>query len=271
MSLQIKYPVSPGTMARNASTAEHPFALDGLVGAWGAGIDPSAHDLSGHGGIGTVNGGVTLAGTDAGRAWDFDGIDGYISIASSAVPTGQDPPTTRCFWVYQRTRTNGVNSAVLDQIKGANEGFVIQCATVSSSDFLFTDSVNSANNISTTLPTLNTWVHVTFTMDVGKKWNYYLDGALVANGTFSQTIQLDSNAISIGRRTSGVIAYYDGLIDDVRVYDVEQSSDWVMRNYLLGLTGRYAWARRKPIQIPYEPAAAPAGGAPPMLTLLGVG
>ena len=78
----IRHPVSPGTMARNASTAKYPFVWDGLEVAYSSQVAMGYHDLanrSGNQGI-SVGGGPAIAQSSKGTAWNFDGVDDVINI-----------------------------------------------------------------------------------------------------------------------------------------------------------------------------------------------
>lgn len=180
----------------------------------------TVYDISQYGNGGSLINSPTWVGGKFGSAIDFPGTNEYVNVASSGAPTGTNVASTRSFWMYQRTRTNGVNSAVLDQIK-ATHSFTIQLATVSGTTYLFTDSTQVPNNITLTgaeIPSLNAWHFILFSVDSSKNWNYYLDGGLIKSGTFANDITLGSNALDIGRRSSVVTAYFDGLIDNVRIY-----------------------------------------------------
>lgn len=153
-------------------------------------------------------------------ALDFDGSNDYVT-ASNAGPIGTNIATSRCAWVFQRTRPNNVEATIIQQQKGSNEGFLLMLATLGSTTYLFTDEVNEPNNIiisGSEIPSLNSWNHLLFQVTPGRQWSYFLNGNLIKTGSFAADIVLENKTIDIGRRTTPA-GHFDGLIDDIRFYN----------------------------------------------------
>ena len=66
-------------------------------------------------------------------------------------------------------------------------------------------------------PGVGQWQHLAATFD-GATARYYVDGAEVASRAFSGSVG-DSNAWRIGAYGSVAGGFFDGLIDEIRVYD----------------------------------------------------
>ena len=212
------------TAGSKVNISQNTKVTSGLVGLWSfdgpdmAGV--TAYDRSGQGNHGTLTSGPTLVIGKLGQALSFDGTSSYVAVSgTNGIPSGQSARTVS-FWMYQNTRNDG-GSAVIDILKSTGQSFTVTM-TIIGSMYLFTDSVNVDNNITLTgsqIPSLKAWHHVVFTFDGGSNWVYYLDGVNAKSGTFSVTINTDSAGIHIGRRSSAASGFYDGKLDDVRIYN----------------------------------------------------
>jgi hypothetical protein len=209
----------------------------GLVGQWAfdEGRGSQAGDSSQSRNTGTLSGTTLPTWTNGkrGKALSFDGSTSYVSVSStSTLPTGQGARTVSA-WVYQRSRTLETASAIVDILNGGSgQSFTFTLALISATNcinagaspniFLFTDSVNSNNNICITgsqIPSLNAWHHIILTFDGGTAFTYYLDGVSSLSGNFGTTINTHTSGVNIGRRSSAVTGYTDAILDDVRIFN----------------------------------------------------
>ena len=67
------------------------------------------------------------------------------------------------------------------------------------------------------MPTTQTWEHVAVTYD-GATARFYVDGQQVATRAFTGNVG-DSNTWRIGAYGAGPTGFFDGLVDEVRIYD----------------------------------------------------
>jgi len=83
---------------------------------------------------------------------------------------------------------------------------------------------------------VNEWVHWCFSSD-GVNLKQYLNGMQILNTLVSTKLVLPINeateTLYIGRYVSG--SYFNGLIDDVRIYNAALSSSKIKQNYIAGL------------------------------------
>jgi gliding motility-associated-like protein len=87
-----------------------------------------------------------------------------------------------------------------------------------------------------TLPTVNTWYHlVGIRNTANNKLSLYLNGVKVVESTItSATAGYDAPVTAfIGTRTPGNFQYFNGLIDDVRIYNRAMSDQEVSELYIL--------------------------------------
>lgn len=149
----------------------------------------------------------------------FDGSNDSVVVASnSSIPSGSAKRTI-CCWANQITRAAGSNSGIVQINTSSGQTFLLQTSLVGTTIYLFTDGVNTGNNISLSggeIPSLNEWNNIIFSFDGSSSWQYYLNGILVKNGTFSNAINTGGTDLRIGNRM-GMNSYH-GLIDDIRIY-----------------------------------------------------
>ena len=248
MLITPQYPVSPGTMARNASTAEHPFALDGLVRAYVAGIAPSGHGLS------PSKENASLVGSPAVSAQEWTLASAsvqYLSVPPPVIGTGD---FTLAVWM--RSTGDGEDHAVklgdtvLNQAVGIyrNGATSLRCGFHAGTEIILDTVITSG------------WRFVVLTGGGGNLISAYIDGQVVEEDT-ATTYDLASAYCYLG---SSQLAYaaglWDGGLDCLLIYDRRFSRSEQANLYDITRNDRTAWARRKPIHIPYAPAPAVGGG-----------
>jgi cysteine-rich repeat protein len=154
-------------------------------------------------------------------AFSFDGINDYVLVNDTTnVPTGSDARSI-ALWLKQDTIGNQATLVSLGNGNTGNQRFIVQVSDVGGTYYLFTDGINGGNNISISggeVPSTGAWHHIAFTMDGFGNWKYYLDGSFVKGGTFPVAIDTMTNKVEIGSRHDSATGYFDGLLDEVRVY-----------------------------------------------------
>ncbi len=147
-----------------------------------------------------------------------------MSLASASnLPTGGGARTI-AFWFYANAFLNDNNSAIFDILNGGSgQSFTFQHAKVSNTHFVFTDSANSGNNITISAPSTGAWHYSVLVLTDSTHFKYYLDGSdqtasTNLGGNLGVTINTHTTGLNIGRRSSAVSGYYDGLVDEVAVW-----------------------------------------------------
>ncbi|MDA7823880.1 hypothetical protein N9A58_09860, partial [Opitutales bacterium] len=185
----------------------------GLV-AWYP-FDGNASDMSGNGNHGTVYG-ATL-GTDrhgaADKAYSFDGVDDYINLGNSLLPTNGDD-WTASMWV-NNPRANSTHGLLLAQYNGGAGRFQF----FSDGDYKL--SIFSSNMTgSTELPGFSLGMQENWNLlhliSLGNKISLYENGILrVSDVTIADIAETDTMIGNDGNAGRWLI----GSIDDVRIYD----------------------------------------------------
>ncbi|MHC4351995.1 MAG: LamG domain-containing protein, partial [Planctomycetota bacterium] len=178
-----------------------------------------AHDTSGNGNDGVLNGDPQWVAGRIGGALDFDGADDYVEIARVV----QDDFTLAA-WI--KTDTPGINlggqgyqgsGLIWSDIGGVANDFILAVLGTKLSFFCGNPdtSVNSDRDITT-----GEWVHVAATRSAqDRKIAIYIDGEHEKTVDHANTGPLNAiETIAIGGNVLDS-RYYTGLVDDVRLYD----------------------------------------------------
>src|SRR3989344_4573527 len=218
----------------------------GLVGYWSfdgkdmAGV--TAYDRSGNANNGTLTNGPTRAIGKIGQGLSFDGVDDYVN-AGSATSLDNLETVTYSAWIYPKGYGSGSQGHIFN--KGAanwNSSFYFNSG--STLRFFWEYSVASVNSITSNTIALNVWAHVAVTYDVNgdRKAHIYINGVETSYSTqtASSGTRVDnageSQIIGADDADATYSRFFNGLIDDVRVYNRALSGDEIKRLYRIGAT-----------------------------------
>jgi hypothetical protein len=181
-------------------------------------FEGDASDSSSNGYDGVVNGATPATGK-YGQAYQFDGVDDTVSVAWDAPIQGDDQSFTLAAWVKTDDVT-GEHWVLADDsgwhhfLFGLHQGHLYVWWRYGDS---WTDY---------TLDTFQTvagdFTHIAASYDAATRHvRLYVNGALSVADTTSLPLGIhDISALHIGvGRSSGDPEYFDGVIDDVRIYD----------------------------------------------------
>ena len=170
-------------------------------------------DATGNGHTGTISGAARTAAGRYGAALSFDGINDWVTIADAPLLDLATQLTLEA-WVHPTSNT-GVRDVLIKE--GANvdvynlyhrNGFGRPEGNV---------FVGGANRTAEgTSLALNTWTHLATTYD-GATLRLFVNGTLAASATVSGAISTSSGALRIGGNSLWG-EFYQGMIDDVRIY-----------------------------------------------------
>ncbi|MFZ6757420.1 LamG-like jellyroll fold domain-containing protein [Undibacterium sp. Ji50W] len=178
-----------------------------------------AADSSGNGHTGTLTGGTGWVAGKISNAISLDGSSGYVSLPPDIMTDVGD--FSICTWVYwNAARTwdrvfdfgSGTGHYMMLTARGAN-GLARFAMTVNGRDGeLFVDSPAA-------LPT-GAWTHIAVTLS-GRTCKLYVNGTVVGSNTdmFQAPFRLQSTSQNwIGRSQNTAQPYFNGKIDDFRIY-----------------------------------------------------
>lgn len=171
------------------------------------------------------------------NALHFDGVDDYISFPSGGV-SGANSRTVEA-WIRTDANCNpsagGVQQTIVDMgIFGTGTRYTLNLLwgnsiriEVGGSGLSATQAVNDS-----------TWHHVVavYKNNAVTKHRLYIDGAQVATGNLSTTMNTSAGGLVIGRRTDGT-NYFEGDIDEVRVWNTALTTAQIQARYQQELCG----------------------------------
>jgi hypothetical protein len=210
----------------------------GLV-AWWPG-DGNALDIAG-GNNGTLVGGVTYTIGEVGQAFDLDGTSGYVvAPASASLNVGVSSGLTVEGWIDPASTST--EQPIVEWNNGTNLGAHFWISAPS--PFGPGPGCLYANLIDTTgglhyfaspagLITANTFQHVALTYDTNSGLAVlYINGASVAQQNLGVFTPQTSYNVYLGYRPGGApITYWDGLLDEIRIYNRALSSNEIAAIY----------------------------------------
>jgi len=168
---------------------------------------------------GTLNGGASIT-NDGTRGWvlSLDGVDDYVDLPAGAMTSGRSEVTLS---LWMKTNEWATSDAIYDEYYTSTYNYW-QFSLTNDSFFTrdtSTGSTGSRNN-DMTMPSYatNTWYNLAVVYSVTDELKaIYLDGVLQQSTNLSiDTLTTDRTVARIGCPADGT--YFDGLIDDVRLY-----------------------------------------------------
>jgi glucose/arabinose dehydrogenase/chitodextrinase len=198
-----------------ATTDAAPPTPAGLVGAWAfdEGFGFTTADASGNGNIGTITGATWTQGR-YGNALSFNGADSIVRVASAA-SLNLTGAMTLSAWIKPTATQSGWRTILQRQA----DAYFLDAG----GDAALRPAGGGTLGTSTQYvsgPTANpvdAWTHLALTYD-GATLRLYVNGTQAATRAAAGAIQTTTNPLWIGGN-SPYGEYFQGLIDEVRVYD----------------------------------------------------
>lgn len=166
-----------------------------------------------------------------GQGYTFDGVNDYIRVDSPGLPTGD---FTYAFWVYPENKERIIYAA-----DGTSDEFAIDIVSATNLLELVmdTNTYNSTNPIS-----IGEWNHIAVTRS-GSTVTIYLNGEEDSTRSDSTTLSFSTCPLLLGvDADSGCVGdlsnFFEGSLDDVRIYNRGLSANDIKRMYELGATTR---------------------------------
>ena len=215
---------------------------NGLVGYWTMNSDDingtTVYDKSGNGnnGAGTNITSLDLVTGKVKETLDFNGSNEYINVSDSTILK----PTliTETAWIKLGSNVIGSGVAAVAVKEDSNSGYGI--------NILGSNYANGINNgleffigngsgiydaLASTSLDLDVWYHVAGVFD-GSQVHLYINGNLADSSNAVVSISHNTRVFSIGGRSSFSDRFFNGLVDEVRIYNRALSADEVMQHYL---------------------------------------
>ncbi|MFH1724806.1 MAG: LamG-like jellyroll fold domain-containing protein [Elusimicrobiota bacterium] len=235
--------IAVAALALPAATTASTGCPSDLVGYWA--FDNGNADDSAGANNGTVLGAQPTAGA-VGQAFDFDGIDDYITIPGNPTPTND---FTAVFWIYSRNDGSVRTPLMIATVPGSytfhgfyfehhGGNFYVNYDEDGVSPWVCWDGTVLCG-ISPSGDILNGWHQVAAVKSSTLGLMTYLDGELT-NSYPARTENVyfgSGEPIEIGRHNPAHRRYFDGKIDEVAIFDKALTGDEIGEYYRRALAG----------------------------------
>jgi fibronectin type 3 domain-containing protein len=198
----------------------------GLVAAYSfnEGTGTTVADASGNNNAGTLQGATWTTAGKYGNALSFNGSTSYVDLGN---PASLQLTGSMTWSAWVKAAVNPADDGQIIAKSNNNAGWQLKTSRDTGVQ-TFSVAVSSGNNSRTqrnslTQRALNTWYYVAGAYDASARTlNIYVNGVL-DNGLLTGTVpasQVNQNVnVNIGRRTGGTGFYFNGVIDEVRIYN----------------------------------------------------
>jgi len=213
------------------STAQE-HSDNGLVAEWhfDEGKGNILKDSSGNGNDGIIHGATWVDGIK-GKALKFDGKDDYVEVRDSPSLDITDAITIEA-WIYPiRYPLHRYHAGIVG--RGGwdiGSGYEVDLGYKGMNGLFELNTRRSSLYSESRIP-LNQWTHIAATLKITDAV-IYINGKIDAIGTVNSLIT-NSRPLQIGRRDPGnnFVAYFDGIIDEVRIYNRALSTEEIKAHY----------------------------------------
>ncbi|MEK6916951.1 MAG: LamG-like jellyroll fold domain-containing protein, partial [Nanoarchaeota archaeon] len=162
-----------------------------------------------------------------GKGLNFDGND-YLTMTGEAANYSYDQFTVMT-WI-KRTTDTGLAEIIIDNRDADNDGWLL---FVDSNDKLQAQ-YNTFDAISSDTIPIDTWTHVAAVVN-STNIELYVGGILKNTTTKSGSISETANAVIGARSFTSPTNYFNGIIDEVRLYNTSLTQGGVIRDMQAGL------------------------------------
>jgi hypothetical protein len=178
-----------------------------------------------------------------GNALSFDGSNDYVSIPDSDILDLKTQATLSA-WINTKSLTTPHGIVGRWNYAGGppyKDSILIEARGDVSRKFRFCIATSDQDSGVTVLASnqqfnANTWYHIAGTYD-GVTMKLYINGQLDNSASKTGNIYANNSNWYIGAFNYGNVAYFNGLIDDVRIYNTAMSAEEILAIMLLKPTG----------------------------------
>lgn len=230
-------------MGTRPAITERTSSPGATVGYWkfDEGFGATAQDSSGRDNDGTITNATWTMDGKYGRALSFDGSGDYVDLGDV---TFLDGATATTFSAWIKPAALNANHAVLRKwyASGQSYAFGIDNTNNDELELVVKDSSDNVLNVRTTTANLVTgnWYHIAGVWEGGNTASIYVNGVSYALTTDTSgnpsDIKNTAERLAIGARYNGGSPdlYFNGTIDEVKIYPFALTADEVKLEYNRG-------------------------------------
>lgn len=172
-----------------------------------------------------------------GSAYSFDGSSSYVDFTSDVPTYSYDDSFSISLWFNADSLgTVGDNSRLISNCNGMSHGHFVYYVCINDTATGLSAGIGqngiggSTAGVSIAPVSIATWYHAVMTYD-GSTVCLYIDGELTGSDTYTAGSCEDGGTLRIGAGSGGTGHYFEGTIDDVRIYSKALSAGEVLQLY----------------------------------------
>jgi phosphodiesterase/alkaline phosphatase D-like protein len=253
----------------NIATATTLATNPSLVAAYsfGEGSGTTVTDLSGHGNNGTIANATWTTSGKYGNALSFNGSTSIVTIVDSSSLHLTTAMTLEA-WVYP----TAISAGWRDVVYKATDNYYLEATTTQGAGFPAAAGTFGSNDVQaygTATLALNTWSHLAATYD-GSTLRLYLNGTQV--GSLAQTGAITPSASPLTIGGDPIFGqYFQGMIDEVRVYSVALTPAQIQNDLNAPLSGSFPVVNLNPNSVNFGTQLNGSTSAPSPVTVTNAG
>jgi hypothetical protein len=204
----------------------------GLVGYWNfdQGSGTSAFDSSGNNNHGTIYGAVWTSGKVNGALF-FDGSNDYVDCGNSETLDPTQAATIEAWVNFDILPSDAGHTMEIASRSGGGTDLDFQVETDNRVKFFVGPGAPNVA-VSNTVVEIDKWYHVVGTYQGGNSVKIYVNGALEKTTSISITRNSNPNNFSIGQSLIWPGRFFEGKIDEVKVYNRALSQEEIEAVYI---------------------------------------
>lgn len=202
-------------------------------------FDSDANDRTANGNDGTLNGNTALTSSGKiGSAYNFDGTDDWIAVASPTnFPTGD---TNRTFAIWAYLDTYSARNYIYHNITNTTTNTTFTMRLGSGTPNILVVAYYGNDGSWNTGDLAAGWHHICYTKD-GTVGAIYIDGISIGTNSYLPT-NTANNGVNIGGDASGSRSW-DGNLDDARIESgIARPAEWIALEYSLTNSPLTGWS-----------------------------
>jgi hypothetical protein len=172
----------------------------------------------------------------SGKCLKFDGSDDHVVVLNSSSIGYATPTISFSAWINPSSLPSINNFNILSKYYN---GFGLKFGTDQKiMAGVYINSDVSVNVTSLSAIPLNSWTYIAATYD-GSSIKLFINGVLVktTTGETATTFARYTNNWIIGRRSGATYSYFNGFIDEVKIYNYARTEAQIKADYLAGAVG----------------------------------
>ncbi len=168
---------------------------------------------------------------------DFDGTDDYVEISDRTELRFDASTQDFSIFAWAKRDTTSATQYIVSKEDADDDGYRLQF----NSGNTITCSVDTIDITSALTVTDTNWHHVGCTIDRDGRGSVYLDGVLAgATVAISSEVMATTATVRIGARAYTAANYFDGLLDDIKIFNYALTAEQVKLLYNQASAIQYA-------------------------------